>query len=71
MSGDVSDKIWFAVLVYFEVCFNMIFCVKLSINNHIVGLVHKNHTSKYYSNVYQYDVKNPRIIPGTRYEYLV
>ena len=25
-----------------------IFCVKLSINNHIVGLVHKNHT--YYTN---------------------
>ena len=27
------------------------FCVKPSINNHIVGLVHKKHT-RYYTNVY-------------------
>ena len=27
---------------------NDIFRVKLSVNNHIVGFVHKNHTSKYY-----------------------
>ena len=27
-----------------------IFCVKLSMNNHIIGSVHKNHTSKYYTN---------------------
>ena len=33
----------FCVEFYFFFLIRTIFCVKLSINNHIVGLVHKNH----------------------------